>query len=59
MYLNVDEVLVLRKNEVIAVATTLKPIIPPTRNKYLSGRRDVRSEHIPKYSHHLVQRSHV
>jgi len=40
---------------VVAVAATLKPVIPPARNEYINGIGDAGSKHIPKHCHSFSQ----
>lgn len=45
----------IRDNGIVAVAATLKPVIPPPGNKYINGVRDVGSKHIPQHRHSFSQ----
>ena len=53
--LNVLNNLAIRGDGVVTVATTLEPVTPPARNKYVNSIWNVMSEHIPKHFHGFPQ----
>lgn len=53
-YLNVVNKTMIGDDGVIAIATTLETVVPPSRHEYIGCIRNIGAKHVNKDSHSLL-----